>query len=464
VLNVPAHWRIKPSFADLSPFGAGENGRPLRIIIDDETVSTGPALDLLQAFSLRPKVELFRTDPATPARVQLGPENTTRDFLTVKYVHPTGAREVALGAASSLRSRAQVIAVEHDFDEQETWRALALMNLGRLHEIDAVVCAAPVLARNEWSDMSRTGHIVTAEQACALLGLFLRAHNDFTVRVEGNHATFLSYEKFYRGAAIAALPDFEQTLRSVWAIWHEDQRKKPFELLRGVETRLGRALMARDYVNVRIRHWRPDETWDEILYFFESLLLSLGGALDALARLLDATAGLESDPSSVGFRKGRWCRRITDQAADLVDLLADDSHLCAVVNLIAILRNFIHGQALSAELMNDDGHPHVIDYGPGVLALSGKAAEELISAASHTGGSSAWGIEQRHGEATTVMPIQFQHQAVNHVLRAIREAMATQVLTASAPDLTVPFDRHLWLGSAEHDSALRLLAGLSDTP
>jgi hypothetical protein len=464
VLNVPAHWRIKPSFADLSPFGAGENGRPLRIILDEETINAGPALDLLHAFSLRPKVELFATDPAAPARVEHGPENTPRDSLTVKYLHPTGSRERALGAASSLKSHAHAAAVEHDLDEQETWRALALMNLGRLHQIDAVVCAAPVLARNEWSDMSLKGHIVTAEQACALLGLFLRAHNDFTVRVEGNHATFLSYEKFYRGAAIAALPDFERSLRSVWSIWHEDQRKKPFELLRGVETRLGRALIARDYVNVRIRHWRPDETWDEVLYFFESLLLSLGGALDALARLLDATAGLESNPPSVGFRKRRWCRRITDQAPDLTDLLADDSHLRAVVDLIAILRNFIHGEALSAELMNDDGHPHVTDYGPGVLALSGRTAEGLISAASHTGEPSAWGIEQRHGEETTVMPIQFQHQAVNHVLRAIREAMAIPVLTASAPNLTVPFDRRLWLGSTEHDSALRLLTGLSDTP
>jgi hypothetical protein len=188
-------WRIKPTFANLSPFGTGETGRPLRIIIDNETVCTDPAVDLLQAFSARPKVELFRTDPAAPARVQLGPENATQDFLKVKYVHPTGSREVALGAANSLQSLAQTIAVEHDFDVQETWHALALMNMGRLHEIDAVVCAAPVYARNELSDMSRKGHIVTAKQACALLGLFLRAHKDFTVHVEGNHATFLPYEE-----------------------------------------------------------------------------------------------------------------------------------------------------------------------------------------------------------------------------------------------------------------------------
>jgi hypothetical protein len=111
VLNVPAHWRIKPSFADLSPFGAGENGRPLRIILDEETINAGPALDLLQAFSRRPHVELFATDPAAPARVELGPENTTQDLLTVKYVHPTGSRERALGAASSLKSHAHAAAV-----------------------------------------------------------------------------------------------------------------------------------------------------------------------------------------------------------------------------------------------------------------------------------------------------------------------------------------------------------------
>ncbi|MGH2879254.1 MAG: hypothetical protein ACRDK4_06595 [Solirubrobacteraceae bacterium] len=114
--------------------------------------------------------------------------------------------------------------------------------------------------------------------------------------------------------------------------------------------------------------------------------------------------------------------------------------------------------------MNDDGDPHVMDYGLGVLALSSKTAQELTSAASHVGGPAAWGIEQLCDSTATVRPIQFQHQAVNHVLHAIREAMATRVLTASTPNLTVPFDRRLWLGSAEHDLALRLLAGLSDSP
>jgi hypothetical protein len=463
VLNVPAHWRIKPSFADLSPFGAGESGRPLRIILDSQTTRPGPALDLLNAFSGRGHVELYATDPSAPGRIEFGEEVEERDYRAVHYVQAGApARGEAVGAARSTRLGASRLAAEHGLDEQETWQGLALLHAGRRHEIDAVVSSAAVLSEPTLADQAREAHVTTAEQACALLGLFLRAHNDFTVAVRGNTGEFLPHKSLYRTAIVAALPGFEDSFRAVWAIWHEQQKAKPFILLRAVETRMGRALIARDYVNVRVRHWRPDETWNEVLYFFESLLLSLSGALDAVARLLDATTGLESNPRQVGIRSKDWRKRIILTAPALTDLLAKGSHFRSVVDLIATLRNFIHGEALSAELMNDDGEPHVIDYGPGALVVSGKTAEQLSEAASQVDGTTAWGIEARHGDATTVMPIQFQHQAVRHVLQAIREAMATDVVTANAPELTVAYDRRLWLASAKYDVNLRLLLGITD--
>jgi hypothetical protein len=142
------------------------------------------------------------------------------------------------------------------------------------------------------------------EAACALLGLCLRAHNDFTLSTNGNHATFIGFESFYRGCASASLPSFPSWLAAAWAMRQAREDRRPFVLLRAVEARLGHALVARDYIEVRIRHWHPDDVWDEALYFFESLLLSLSGALDALARALDAALQLGSSPSSVGFRKG----------------------------------------------------------------------------------------------------------------------------------------------------------------
>jgi hypothetical protein len=431
-------------------------------VIDSQTVAAGPATDLLRAFSGRQHVELFETDPSAPGRIELATEDTDRDLLDVRYIQDGEVvRNAALHAAQSMREHArQLSGAGADCDA--TWRALALLRASQRHEVDALVSSVPVLRAATMKDQARKGHVCTAEDGCALLGLCLRAHNDFTVRVDGNQATFLGHEQFYRAAIVAALPDFEDSLRAVWALWREDQRARPFALLRAVEIRMARALIARDYANVRIRHWRPDETWNEVLYFFESILLSFGGALDACARLLDATSGLGSKAQHVRVRNKDWRKEIAGAAPALTELLQDGSHFRGVVDLIATLRNFIHGEALSAELVSDTGNPHVMDYGQGVLVVTGATATSLTEAASQAGGSAAWGIEQAYGDATTIMPIQFQRQALKHVLQALREAMATGVVSASAPALTVPFDRQQWLTSAENDVALRLLLGLSD--
>jgi hypothetical protein len=461
MLNVPAHWRIKPSFAELSPFGAGEFRRSLRIVVETDTLPSGPELDLLAQLSGRPGVETFATGGTIQGRIELGPEDVQRDALEVTYVHPSGTTRCVLAAARSLRSNARLMAAEYGLDEQETWRGLALAQAGRRHQLDAVVSAASVLEMPRWEANARAARVVTLRQACALLGLFLRAHNDFTVLVDGNHAQFLRFEQFYRGAGIAALPDYFDWLTAAWAMREQGGDSTPLALLRAVDARIGRALVARDYINVRVRHWRPDETWDEVLYFFESLLLSLSGALDAFARLLDAAFGLSRARGGLGFRNPSWRDKLARDEPKMIDLLADGSHFRAVVDLVAILRNFVHGEVLSSELLGDGDEPD-IDYGLGVLALDKDTGYKLRAAAAHAGGAAVWGIEQGFEEAVTVMPITFQGAAVSHVLIALREAMATGVLPARAPEPTRPLERSYWLPTDRYASSLRLLAGLTD--
>jgi hypothetical protein len=464
VLNLPAHWRIPPTAGDLSPFGAGQFGRPLRIVVDSESMAPSPALELLQAFSGRPGVEVFTTDLMSDRRIEFGREDSQRDAVDVRYISPGGETTLVAPAAGSLRTHARMAATEYDLEEQECWRALLLVRVARRHQLDAVVSGAPVLSTSMWTNSARAAGVITAESACALLGLFLRAHNDFTVQTQGGHSTFLPFEQFYRSAAISALPDFAGWLASAWAIWRQQETAKPFALLRAIEARLGRALVARDYVNVRIRHWRPDETWDEALYFFESFLLSLSGALDALARLFDVAAGQSSKRGAVGFRKEAWRKKIVMIAPELEPLLSDGSHFRAVVDLVAILRNFVHGEVLSAELLSDDGAPHFMDYGAGVLALDDAAGRELNAAAVLAGEPAAWGIKAELTGATTVMPIVFQRAALAHALRAIRDAMSTNILVSVAPQSPAVFDTNHWLPASRYASELRLLAGLTPAP
>jgi hypothetical protein len=236
-------------------------------------------------------------------------------------------------------------------------------------------------------------------------------------------------------------------------------------MLRSVEARLARALIARDYIEVRIRHWRPDEAWDEALYFFESLLLSLAGAMDAVARALDAALQLNSNAWSIGFRKTNWRQAVADHSPRLGELMPQGSRLRSVVDAVAVLRNYIHEEVLSSEMLSDSGTPDIVDYGRGLLALSSTAADELYTATAEVGGAAAWGLEDHMGGGnTTVMPVLFERTAIRRVLEVIRELMATNLVPDAAPSVERPIDPGFWLPSARYGPHLRLLASLDDPP
>jgi hypothetical protein len=303
---------------------------------------------------------------------------------------------------------------------------------------------------------------MSAEEACALLGLYLRAHNDFTVRVQANLASFIGFQRFYRGCASSALPYLPDWLGATWAAYNTGGESRPFTLLRAVAERLGRALVARDYIEVRIRHWQPDEAWDEVLYFFEALLLSIGGALDALARALDAALTIPETRGGVGFRKGQWRAQLLSRAPRLEEVLRVGSEFRAVVDAIAVLRNFIHEDVLSSELFSKTGPPEIIDHGYGVLALRPDTAAELCAAVAVVGGAAAWGVEPHRHSETTVMPVLFARAATARVLGAIREIMATAVIPDLAPEAHGALSPRAWLPAQEHRPRLLLLGGVTD--
>ena len=462
MLNVPFHWRIPPSSQDKSPFAAGEHGRPLRIIIDAESAAAGPASELLWAFARRALAEIYSTEPGVERRVELGPIDEAHDLLPVRYVLPTGTREVALGAAASWLRHARVTARELARDEQEVWRVLVLAQAVQRHQLDALVSGSPVLTSGMWNSHARSAGVSDARGACALLGLYLRAHNDFTVHQEGNSGTSLRPEHFYRGAAVAALPGYADWMHAALTAWRDSQTPELFGLLRGVETRLGRALIARDYFSVRIRHWRPDETWDEAVYFFESALLSLNGALDAAARFCHLVYGVAGVRNGAGFGRKRWRKELLACAPELLGLLEPGGNLRAVTELIALLRNFIHGEAPSHELHGYEGGPGTTDYGAGALALDADIGGRLLAASTAVGGAERWGLKQSHDGVVLVQPAQYLPMVLQETLSALRDLMAAVDLDRLITGRAEAFEPSCWLRGHNFASELLLLAGLSD--
>jgi hypothetical protein len=282
VLNLPSHWRAGTT-SESGAFMGGRWGRPLRLIVDHVSLPHDLPLRLLDALTGRSDAQLFSTDVTRAWHVEISPQANRNGALTVGFVEPHGGGRDCAVWAPPWRPQAERTVAEYGGDVDETYRGLVLAQACTMHDVDGFVTSFP-FARRGWGSVDRKAHVQNAREAAALLGLYLRAHGDFTVQQEGNDGTFLTPHNFYAGAAVAPLRRYSDWLRLAVGRWRSARCAVAHDLLRGLELRLGRALRARDYFVVRTRALRPDDSWEEALMFFEAFLLSAAGALDALAR------------------------------------------------------------------------------------------------------------------------------------------------------------------------------------
>ena len=460
MLNVNAHWRIV-SRGDYTPFAAGEHSRPLRIVIDDLTVAEEEPLSLIRSLGERQTVEIVSTGHGGPRRVVFG-ELDEHDIIPVEYILPDGGFNAGILAGHSWKEWAARVAREHQLPEEDAFRGLVLAQFCAQYDVDALITDSAVLRLPVWQNHARSANAQSAVSAVALLGLHLRANRDFTVRVDAHGSAFLPEDHYYRGAAVAALAEYPAVLSCAEVIWRKGE-PIAHSLLRGLEVRLGRALRARDYFQVRIRSNRPDDTWDDALFFFEFFLLLLSGALDAAARFCHTAFEVPGDTFRVSWRSKDWRKQLAKKVPSLVDLLGTDGSLAATATAVGLLRNYIHGEGLSQEFHfgDRDGKPLTIDFQAGALAIAPSDGERLRRSIGHLGSEEDWGIKAGHQGVILVLPALFMARALHAAfssLSGLAEAASIPLRDRWPDDL--PFDPSNWVPGYEYASELRLLTGL----
>jgi len=461
VLNLPNHWRAGTT-RESSAFMAGDWSRPLRLIIDHASLPDDPSLRLLDAFAGHADAKLFSTDGRRACHVAISPHPNRNQALTVSFVEPDGGGRDCGVSAAPWRPNAEQTVAEYGGDVDATYRALVLAQTCATHDLDGFVTTFP-FAQRGWRSFTTKAHVQDARGAAALLGLYLRAHGDFTIQQEGNRGTFLAPETFYAGAAVAPLRRYEDWLRFAVGRWRNADGPIACDLLRGMELRLGRALRARDYFLVRTRALRPDDSWEEALFFFEAFLLSASGALDALARYCHVAAELEGKLGpAVGWRKRDWWeKKLLKARPELAPVIADeDSRLRATNNIIGLLRNYIHGAALTQRL-SDDREPGTTDYLMGKLVVSGPDAESLRSAAVHLPGLDGAVVDERQQGVASVLPAQLLPSLIANLYAAVNELMEAFALDRATLQAAQPFEPYFWVPGHPHTDSLMLLCGLA---
>jgi hypothetical protein len=157
----------------------------------------------------------------------------------------------------------------------------------------------------------------------------------------------------------------------------------------GVQIRFERALRARDEVMMEcLRDTRGRSIDREILYHFDAMLLWLGGALDTTALIANRAYGLSVPDHLVGWRRNGWRSALQRVAPALHDLTERSTPLRAVIDLVAIFRNTIHGEPTSGVTFSRSGDEL------GLLQLPRQAERDAVAACEVLGGKEFWGFVQ----------------------------------------------------------------------
>lgn len=125
------------------PFAPGDAWRPLRLVLDDDSLPD-PDVALLLSFADAEELELTRTAPGALPRLE--PQEPQEDFVPIHRVGPSGGTELFwVRHAAKLAERARRVTEETDIDERSAWRALVLSEASEEMEADGFVTARDLL-------------------------------------------------------------------------------------------------------------------------------------------------------------------------------------------------------------------------------------------------------------------------------------------------------------------------------
>jgi hypothetical protein len=204
---------------------------------------------------------------------------------------------------------------------------------------------------------------------------------------------------------------------------------------------------------------------DEAHFYLDVVLMQLSGAFDVLARVAHLANGMTGSYDRAGWRKRRWRRELASHDPDLAALTNEGMAARDAIELISLLRNTIHGEALQG--IQVSGHlPRQRLLKEYVFRVPANEETRFIAAVQRRGGFERWGVQSLYGHMFVVAADRYVEAVIPDAARAMGRLMrATKVedlpgvglsarLTATAPnDLNSPFNRPT-------RNRLRLLAGL----
>jgi hypothetical protein len=323
----------------------GPDQRQLRILIDEDAAATGE-LGFLRQVCGRPDVHVVSEAADASDRLVFQPVDSDDDQLPFTVTSATGGTYMAIWPYRQWVERARVLDL-HGTAADDLPHGLRLAAAAEEIQVDALATADPLLLDHRSDPLLSRANVRSVQEAIALVGLFLRSRGDYTVWPEYG----LGYGRglYYWGLAREVLPSAWRWFSACVASSFNGGPSHLRALGEAAIRRVDRALRCRDVVHIELSKPDSRDTASEALFYLDSLLVALGGAFDAVARVAHVTYAMPGQLRWASWRNTKWLRRLSHADDNLASCMASATDGGDSLELVAALRNCLHGEAL--ELM-----------------------------------------------------------------------------------------------------------------
>jgi hypothetical protein len=447
-----------------SAFGLGAEPQPLRVVIDYRAIERGSAAELLLSLCSRSEAYLVGDATQLPNRLEF--EDLDQDDEVLEFTIRS-VDKVTSGGIWFSRQREECtrellgVAMTPDL-----LRGVRLAAVAEELEADAFVTADPLLLNNRHVGVLARANVRSVEEAVALVGLLLRSRGDYVVWPESQPSWGYGRWGFHFGLTRAMLPAAWRWFSASVASGLHSGSTSPLHLGDATLRRVYRSLRCRDLVHLEVA--KPDrrDVAEEALLYLDSLLVALAGAFDAVAQVAHLAYGLPREPRYASWRTRNddWLRRLANVDGNLAARMAPGTEGRDSLDLLATLRNCLHGEALGLVTVGFSG-----EGGRVLVTVPDGEAAKLRDVVQRYPPAHSFGIEEL-GSGLALRPEVLCEAIVPWAIETLDGLMAATDVTRLPEAMTKPLrtgpqpdgEGRMAPGifAAETSQRLRLLAGL----
>jgi hypothetical protein len=450
-----SRWRRQEQFA----FGRGKKARALRIFVDGTTVPDSPELELLLAFAHHEEVEVIGTDDRFRQRLHVGPYDSQHGF-TPWEIEFEGGRTLSSGVPGPDIQR-----IGRDFaepgQEDRAEAATVMVHGAGDHDADAFATGDPLLLEKLPRNVIEGGNPMPVADAVALLGLFLRVREDFALDLGEGYRYSFDRSLFYLVLERDLTPSGWRWFSACAAHSHHSQDDRLILTAQSAMERLERSLRARDRLHEKLQLPASRDASTEAIFYFDVALFMLGGAFDGLAQVAHAVHGLGGPDRAVGWGSRSWMKQLASANQSLEQMMTWGQPHRDARELVAILRNTIHEEALRTIMWQSGGtRRERVVVPPGIEA-------DLLEVLGRVGTPEEYGVARQIDNRLYIEPGIYIEKILPPVLASINAVMdATPVETLVGVDVSKLLTKPPENGadntfSAANRERIRLLSGIA---